>query len=65
MGVLSLTSTGIKLGQPRGHLKAWLTRCAYLDCECFRAVLRLPLHLLLSTIPAQVYVEEMCTYHGT
>lgn len=65
MGVLSLTSTGIKLGQPWGHLKASLTYCAYLDCERLRAVLRLPLHLLFSTILAQVYIENTCTYHGT
>jgi len=64
MGVLSLTSTGIKLGQPRGHLEALLVYCACFHCQCFRAVQRLPLHLLLSTIPTQIYTEKMCTYHG-
>lgn len=36
-----------------------LTYFAYFDCECFRAGLCLPLHLLLSTMAAQADVGNM------
>lgn len=45
-----------------------LTRSLYRACvvwECFWSGLCLPLPLLLSTIPTQVYRENTCTYQGT
>lgn len=37
-----------------------LTYFAYLDCECFRAGLFLPLHLLLSAMAVQADVGNLC-----
>lgn len=60
-----MTSTGIKLGQPSGHLKAGSHTLPTLRLrECFRAGLSLPLHLLLSTRAAQAGVGNVCAYHG-
>lgn len=41
-----------------------LTYFAYLDCECFRAGLCLPLHLLYLLLPHKLMWGNVCAYHS-